>query len=83
MRWKLSNLIGEYQARTGERLSYRDIAAGAGLAPGTVNRIANNNSQRVDMPTLDGLIAFFNARGLEINTSDLLTWEPDGEGEKV
>ncbi len=77
MKWRLSKLIGEYQARTGERLSYRDIAAGAALSKTTVWSIANDKTVRVDLPTLDALITFFNSRGMEIETGDLLEWVPE------
>lgn len=76
VRWRLMQLIGEYEQKAGCRLSFRQIARSTGLAETTVSSLANNASKRADLGTLDKLLTYFSSRlDRTVNVCDLLDQE--------
>jgi DNA-binding Xre family transcriptional regulator len=78
MKWKLTELSGKYQERTGERLTYEEITQATGLSPTILTGINRNRSKRVDFGTLEKLLTFFSeALGEPLTTNDLLEYKPN------
>ena len=79
MKWRLRELIGEYQAHPGDRLTYRELAKSTGLSKTTVYSMANNKMQRADIKTMNTLLNYMSTH-LErpLTTDDLLHFEADG-----
>lgn len=76
MKWQLNHLLGRYKDKTGDTLSYLELATRADIAKSTVYLIANNKSQRVDMQVVDKLLDFFSrSLGEELSVNDVLTWQ--------
>ncbi len=69
---KLKMLIAQREVATGEKITYESLAADVGLSKTTLNRLAENKTDRVDFLTLDKLCRYFNC-----SISDLLSYEPD------
>jgi len=81
MKWQVNHLIGRYKDRTGESLSYLELATRAGVAKSTVYLIANNKTQRIDMPVMEKLLTFFSdALGQRLTLDDVIKWEPNQSG---
>jgi DNA-binding Xre family transcriptional regulator len=78
MRWKLRELLGEYQQATGERLTYEEITAATEISPNTLSIIGTNKAKRADLDTVERLLSFLSGKlGRQLDTSDLLTWLPE------
>ncbi|MCB0073713.1 MAG: helix-turn-helix transcriptional regulator [Caldilineaceae bacterium] len=75
---RLSNLMGEYQRKTGERLTYRDLAEAAGVSKTSVATFANGDSKRISLDVLDALLIYFSAQ-LErtLTIDELLQFRPE------
>lgn len=67
----------------GEAVTQEDIAAGSGLHINTIYGMFKNTSKRVDLRTMERLIAFFNDAGLEIEAGDLFTTQLTEENEQI
>jgi transcriptional regulator with XRE-family HTH domain len=77
VRWKLRELIAEYQAATGDMLRQEDIANATGLSQNTLSLIATNKARRADLATIDSLLRFLSPLlKRELIVSDLLTTQP-------
>lgn len=74
VKFNLKVLIAQREQDTGERLTYRRLAEEAGLSARTVSRLAENQSDRVDLATLGKLCRFFNC-----DVGDILYYVPDVE----
>lgn len=70
----LKVLIARREQDTGEKLTYGRLSEHVGLAKNTIRRLAEHESTRVDMATLDKLCKFFNC-----DVGDVLYYVPDGE----
>lgn len=78
MKWQINHLIGQYKDRTGEGLTYLELANRAGIAKSTVYLLANNKTQRIDMPVMEKLLIFFSdGLGRKLTLDDVVKWEPD------
>lgn len=78
MRWKLRELLGEYQQATGERITYEEITAATSISPNTLSIIGTNKAKRADLDTVENLLRFLSSKlGRRLDTSDLLTWLPE------
>ena len=76
IQWTLVHMMGRYQAKTGERLSIRGLAAGAGVSPSAVCMMASGQNKRVDLRTLDKLLDFFEDVLEEpVSVADLMEYE--------
>ncbi len=69
---KLKLLIAQREVTTGEKITYESLAADVGWSKTTLNRLAENKTDRVDFLTLDKLCRYFNC-----NIGDLLSYEQD------
>lgn len=70
--FNLFELKQRLQLQLGEELSWSQIAREADLHRNTVERIANNRTERVDLATIAKLLLFFRARGMEVDVGDLI-----------
>ena len=78
MEWRLMNLMGEYQQKTKQRLSYRTIAEDTGLSKTTIASMANGKIQRPDLETLNAVLTYMtNKLGRALTTDDLLHFEEE------
>lgn len=78
MKWHLKELIGRYESRTGQRLSYRNMAATLGISTNTITQIATNQARRADLNTVDKLLSYFSGLlGENLAVDDLLKRYPD------
>lgn len=65
------------RARNGQSLlSVRQLAAESKVSLSVLTALNTGRNQRIDYATLDRLLTYF-SRYFPINTSDLLSWEPD------
>ena len=77
MVWKLKELQGRVQAKTGQKITYADITESTGLAVQSIASISTNKSKQVGVATIEKLLAFFSARlGEPLTTNDLLEYRP-------
>ena len=77
MKWKFSELQGRVQAATGHRVTYEEITAATGLANQTISSLSTGKAQRLDLGTMEKLLAFFSqALGENLTTNDLLEYRP-------
>lgn len=77
MKWKFSELQGRVQAATGHRVTYEEIMESTGLAKQTVAGLSTGRAQRLDLGTMEKLLAFFAQRlGEDLTTNDLLEYRP-------
>lgn len=84
VRWKVASLIGEHLKETSHLIQHKEIAKATGLSANTVGTIVRGGQLRVDLRTLDRLLAYFSGKlGRQMTAADLLEWVPDGEGEKA
>ena len=75
MRWKLRELLGEYQQVTGERITYEEITSATSISPNTLSIIGTNKAKRADLDTVESLLRFLSGKlGRKLDTNDLLTW---------
>ncbi len=65
-------LIATREQDTGEKLTYERLSEGTGLSRHTIRRLAENQTARVDLTTLDKLCKFFNC-----DVGDLLYYVPN------
>ena len=80
MKWKFGELRGRVQAATGKIVTYEEINDATGLANQTISSIGTGKAKRLDLHTIEKLLAFFSARlGEQLSTNDLLEWRPDSE----
>ena len=78
MKWKLKELQGEYQSRTGARLTYEDITRETGISSSTLSEIATGRQRRADLGTIERLLNMFADKlGRPVTTVDLLEYIPE------
>ncbi len=75
VRSNLFALKRELELATGKAYSWKDIADGAGLNPNTVYSLAREQSGGMRFETMQGLLAFFNKEGLDVQPGDLFVME--------
>jgi DNA-binding Xre family transcriptional regulator len=73
-RGRLTILLGQRQALTGERLSLRRLADLAGVPKDLIYRLDAGQARYVDLEALARL-----CHALECNLSDILVWSNDGQ----
>lgn len=80
MRWRLRELMGQYQSQTGDKITYEEITEATGLSPNTLSKVGTNKAGRTDLETLERLLYFFSEKlGRELDTGDLLAYLPTTE----
>ena len=68
---KLREAIGNYERRTGKRLTYAELAKRAGLSRATVEALGSRTTYNTTLQTIDRLCAV-----LECDVTDLLEYRP-------
>ncbi len=78
LRSKLKILIAHKEVAEGRKITYETLAAEAQLAKNTVNRLAENKTDRIDFATLDKLCRYFDCA-----LGDLLEYVPEPKAARV
>lgn len=76
MRFNLIPLKGRLETATKRTYTWTDIARATGLHQNTLYNLANNDTRRVDLGTLEKVLAFFRAEGLNIDAGELFEVVP-------
>jgi DNA-binding Xre family transcriptional regulator len=76
IRWHLKELIGRAESISGSSISYRDISAATGISTNTITQMATGKARRVDLSTVDRLLAFLGEKIGEHLTIDDLVKRP-------
>lgn len=86
MKWKLRKLMDEVTWKTGTRCTYerlREATGGdnGGVSITALHKMANGESKRVDVATLERLLDYFSSQlARELTTEDILAYrEEEGE----
>jgi DNA-binding Xre family transcriptional regulator len=74
---RLTVLLGQRQAVTGQRLSLRRLAEMADVPKDLVYRLDAGQARYVDLDALARL-----CQALECNLSDILVWSDDGDSQQ-
>ena len=80
LRVLLARLNEERTRRKQPTISLRRLAQESGVSQSVLVALHTGRSQRIDYATIDRLLAYFN-RFLPVSIDDLLSWEPEQEGE--
>ncbi len=73
--FNLFNLKQQLEMKKGREYSWAEIARLAGLHRNTIDRIAANQTGRIDLSTITSLVAFFHSQGMTVDVSDLINIE--------
>jgi len=77
MKWRLSELQGRVQAKTGQNVTYEDMMEATGLSKQTIANLRMGRAKQVGVETIDKLLDFFSDRlGERLTTDDLLEYRP-------
>lgn len=78
LRWRLRELLGEYQLKTGDRITYEEITEATGMSPNTLSLIGSNKTRRVDFATIEKLLVFLSGKlGRQLDVCDLIAWSQE------
>jgi putative transcriptional regulator len=69
---RLEQVMLEFAAQHGRRITLRDVSQATGLAESTISRIMSGKHTRLDYSTLDKLCEYF-----QCQPGDLLTFVPE------
>lgn len=76
VRWKLKELIGEYQQKTGETLRHVEISRATGISQNTLSLLANNKTISLHQRTMDSLLKYFEEKlKRRLTLNDLAVYE--------
>lgn len=73
MRFNLFALHKQLELAKGQKYAWTDIARATGLHHNTLYNLADNRTRRVDLGTLEKVLAYFQQEGLTIEAGDLFT----------
>jgi DNA-binding Xre family transcriptional regulator len=76
VQWSLYKLLGRYQAATGQPMSLNQLANDSGITRSVIMTIANGQSKRVDLKTLNRLLDYFADKVEPVSVADLLEYIP-------
>ncbi len=76
-RGRITILLGQRQASTGQRLSLRRLADMADVPKDLVYRLDAGQARYIDLDALARL-----CQSLECDLNDILVWSPDDNGEQ-
>lgn len=76
-KFNLKQLIRQLELKHDRDYDYQDIAKAAGLSRFTVSSIANNNSVKIELRTINRLLDFFVSQGLDVTIADLFVVTTD------
>ena len=71
--FNLFDVIKRLERAKGETVTNTYVAERSGLSRFTIQKIVNNDSERVDLSTLAALLDFFAAEGMPVTVADLFT----------
>ncbi len=70
MRFNVFNLKQRLEIEKGYEISWAEIARRAAVHPNTLANLYLNKTRRVDLETMENLIDFFAAEGIEVQPND-------------
>ena len=77
MKWRLSELQGRVQAKTGQNVTYEDMMTATGLSKQTIANLRLGRAKQVGVGSMERLLDFFSERlGEPLTTDDLLEYRP-------
>lgn len=80
-KWRLKELMAQFQLKTGESLTYIQISQETGISISTLSDIGTRKAKRAEIETIDKLLDFFSIKlGKELEVTDLLS-RRGGEGQ--
>jgi transcriptional regulator with XRE-family HTH domain len=80
--FNLFDVIKRLERHKGETVTNTYVAERSGLSRFTIQKIVNNDSERVDLSTLAALLDFFHAEGMPVTVADLFSVTTDKEPSK-
>ena len=84
LKWRVIELMAEYQVLSGNKLTQQEIAERTGLARTTVAKMVSGRGVRVDLASLDVLLNFFSPLlGREVDPGELFQYTYDGKYDLV
>ena len=73
VKWHLKELIGRAESMTSTKIGYRDISDATGISTNTITQMATGKAKRVDLSTVDKLLAFLESKtGEKLTMDDLM-----------
>jgi putative transcriptional regulator len=72
LKFDLKHLLDDYEAKTGLRMSYDDIAEATGISKDTLKALASREDYNTTLQTISKISNTVNASPLKY-----LTWKPD------
>lgn len=69
--FNLFDLKMELQRNVGGEISWAEISRESGVNQNTLTSLLHNKARRVDLDTLEKLIAYFNSHGMDITHANL------------
>jgi putative transcriptional regulator len=72
VKFRLKSLIEEKEITENRKITYRDIAAEAGVSTNTLTQMANQSMAQIGLVTINKLCKYFNCQ-----PGDLLIYIPD------
>lgn len=80
VRWKLNELIGEYQQKTGAALRHIEISRATGISQNTLSLMANNKTLSLQQRTMDSLLKYFEEKlNRRLTLNDLAVYESENQ----
>ena len=74
--FNLFDVVKQLERHKGETVTNTYVAERSGLSRFTIQKIVNNDSERVDLSSLAALLDFFAAEGMPVTVADLFTVTP-------
>ena len=74
--FNLFDVVKRLERHKGETVTNTYVADQSGLSRFTIQKIVNNDSERVDLSTLAALLDFFESEGMPVTVADLFTVTP-------
>lgn len=72
MKYNIKMLIAQKETKEKRNISYRTIAAEAGISPNTLSRMATQSMTQIGIETIDKMCKYF-----QCGPGDLFIYEPD------
>jgi transcriptional regulator with XRE-family HTH domain len=73
VKFNLFNLVQQLGIQRQRRYSWAEVAKLSGLHQNTILKLANNETHRIDLETIEKLLTFFEREEMPVSLSDLFT----------
>ena len=75
IRWRMDDLMAQYEEKTGQKLRTMELVYEAGLSTSTAYLVTREAPARIGLKSVDSLLTFFSQHLGELTTSDLIEFE--------